>query len=279
MALRHRTYFISGRARFDLVRAEDLARRLHKEDGDGRWLCWALKRSAARHAALGEMDAAQAELTASLEFEDRSWTPQLRATAGLATEQALALHRGDAKEMLRLAHQHVRLVRAAGDRVDAATSNLIDSLVVAGDLSGAIREGLALVSQLEGTRYESDLAVARLNLLSAYLATDNGPAARALVEVGWPSAIRFEMQAWWADYLALLAALEGRFEGAARLAGYSDAMYERTEDKRQHNETTALERARELVRGAIGEAAMQRLQADGAHLRDDEIAGIALASD
>ena len=51
-------------------------------------------------------------------------------------------------------------------------------------------------------------------------------------------------------------------------------MYERHADKRLHSEAAALHCR--LVRAAIGDAELQRLQVEGAKLRED-IAGIALA--
>ena len=63
----------------------------------------------------------------------------------------------------------------------------------------------------------------------------------------------FDLQHPFADYLALLAALAGRLDAAARLAGYADAVNAR---------------AVHLARAALGDAAFDRLHAEGAVLRD-----------
>jgi hypothetical protein len=149
---------------------------------------------------------------------------------------------------------------------------------LAGRANDAVQSGRALIAKLEGTRFESSLAYARLNLAAALLALDQTTEARAIAQAGWPQAPRFDMQAYWADYFALLAALEGRAADAARLAGYADATYVRNDDERQNNEAAAVERARALARATLGAAEAARLQAEGARCSDDEAAALAFGA-
>lgn len=83
------------------------------------------------------------------------------------------------------------------------------------------------------------------------------------------------MQPYWADYLALLAALEARPQAAARLAGHADADYTAREETRERNEAAA--RARTLARAALGNAEFDRLHAEVRLLRDEQIEAIAFA--
>ena len=75
-----------------------------------------------------------------------------------------------------------------------------------------------------------------------------------------------------------MAALEGRQQEAARLAGYADAGYAAREILREPNEAAAVTRAKALARAALGDAEVQRLQAEGTVLRDDQIAAIAFGA-
>ena len=82
------------------------------------------------------------------------------------------------------------------------------------------------------------------------------------------------MQPFYADYLALLAALDGRFDVAAGLEGYADAANARF-GPREPNEAAARARAVQLARAALGDAAFDCLHAEGAALSDADIEALA----
>jgi hypothetical protein len=94
--------------------------------------------------------------------------------------------------------------------------------------------------------------------------------------MGLPLAAQAFLLHVWADYLALLAVLERRPRSASRLLGYSDAKHTAHNLVRQLNEARAFERAGRLVREQLGGAEFERLKAEGADLRDDDIAALAL---
>ena len=83
---------------------------------------------------------------------------------------------------------------------------------------------------------------------------------------------------WLADNVSLLAALEGRIEIAAKLRGYGDAIYAANGQIRQTNEARAAERAERLAREQLGDAEFERLKAEGATMREDDIAALAFGS-
>ena len=87
------------------------------------------------------------------------------------------------------------------------------------------------------------------------------------------------MQAWWADHLALLAALQVRHRAAALLSGYADAVYARSDDTREVNETRSVERALAIARDALGAVEVERLRAQGALLRDADVDALAFAGE
>jgi hypothetical protein len=114
--------------------------------------------------------------------------------------------------------------------------------------------------------------------VAALLALDDCAGARTIAQAAWEKAPAFEVQHAAAAYLALLAALERRSRAAARLVGYSEAIYAARGEVREGNETAATERARTLAAAALGDVAFERCRAAGAKLRDAEVAVIAFAT-
>ena len=230
-------------------------------------------------AGLGDTDpallaAAMAEVQA---LEDPAW-PAIRRLAGANAKMLLLSHPDlagqTATEYLRAAHQIDAIARAAGDIPTSQLGNLVDAQLRAGDPQAAIRTGQLLLAHLDGSRNDSSLAYARLNLGASLLAVDDTLQARPLLQAGWQQAMAFELQPCYADYLALLAALGGRYPAAARLAGYADAANRATGDNRGANESAAITRARALARAALGEGVFAQLLAEGESLRDSQIAAL-----
>ena len=83
---------------------------------------------------------------------------------------------------------------------------------------------------------------------------------------------------FFADCFAQVTALEGRFEAAARLAGYADAGNARV-GERQSNEDATVARAAQLARAALGDAAFDRLRAEGIALSAAGIEALAFPED
>ena len=223
----------------------------------------------------GDRARAEAALAEARKLEDPEWPPRhllLRVQA-----ECFAALPGSG-ESLRLAKKALALAVATGSSGYAARINLMDGELAAGDAQAAAVTGAALLADLEGGRNERSTAYARMMLMAARLALDDTGQARHVAQVGWPQAPPFHLQAPWGDYLALLAALEGRQQEAARLAGYADAGYAAREILRELNEAAAVTRAKALARAALGDAEVQRLQAEGTVLRDDQIAAIAFGA-
>ncbi|WP_284617580.1 hypothetical protein [Aquabacterium humicola] len=128
---------------------------------------------------------------------------------------------------------------------------------------------------LEGNRHRGRLTIARTNLMQAWLASDEPAQARALALIGWPEAAAYASRASWADGLSLLAAMEHRPRASAMLRGYADAPYAATQNTRQVAESITVERAEQLARQSLAAGEFKRLKAEGALLRDADIAAIA----
>ena len=184
---------------------------------------------------------------------------------------------GDSGEALRRGRRLLALDRERGSQAVIAIGNLVDAELAAGDSQAAARLGSELIASLSGTRHEYGLAFARINLLAALLAQDDVAAAHGAAEAAWANAAVFDLQHASSAYLALLCALEGRCEAAVRLASYSEAIYAARGEARERNEADATERAWSLARDALDAATIERLRAEGATLRDAEVAAVAFA--
>ena len=238
------------------------------------YVAWCRAATAALRGSGGD-PSVQRALAQARALDDPRWPPHRRFWR--AEAEFFASEPGS-PESLRLGRELLALELASGGSGHTTRSNLIDAELAAGDAPAAARTGEALLADLQGGRAEFSLAFARLNLVAAWLALDDAERARSLAQAGWPQGRLFEVQHYWADYLALVAALEARPRAAARLAGYADAAYAAKQDTRESNEATAHTRACTLARAAMGDAEFDRLHAEGRLLRDEQIEAIAFAT-
>jgi len=257
-------------------RAVALARDHERLTGDRRYLYAGLGVLGYATASDNELDSARAILAEMRALEDASWVPRHLTFYG-GVEFVVAGLRGDYAERLRVARERVARAPDAYDEMINMV-NLIDGELAAGDVRAAAATGRTLVAKLAASRHEYELMMARLNLCAALLALDAVAEARLVAKVGWSQAERLDLRWSWADYLALLTALERRPAAAARLCGYSTAAYEMSEERREVNEAAAFERACRLAAGALGATEFERLQAEGRSLRDQGIEAIAFGS-
>lgn len=255
-----------------------LARALHAERGgtDGAMLYHALCEAADVVTDAADADAVAPLLREAQAIVQPGWPP-VRLRSIVRLEASIAAARGHVDDSLRLYRRLLELSRAAGDPSLMTQANLVDVLLAAGQPEAAAEAGRSLVARLAGARDEGHLAYARINLVAALLALQLGDEAREQLRLAWPTAVRVERQAWCADYLAALAALEGRPEAAAQLVGAADRRYDDTEDARQANEAAARARAWAMAEAALGAGEAERLHAAGRGLDDDGVAALSLA--
>ena len=266
----------------DLARAERIvgiglaaAREAVAAGADTGLLYRCLGARAVIHAKAGDASAADAALEEAQALEQPGWPLRLRICF-TDDQRRVAKYLGRMSQSLTLSRRYLQMRQEAGAGIVPALSGLADTELAAGQAEAAMHTGLALVAQLEGTREEQELAHARLNLCAAYLALDQLQPARQTAVLGWKMAQRFGMQAWWADYLALLAALDSRPQAAALLLGFADATYERTQDHREPNEAAAAARVRQHLATSLHPDATQALLAAGALLPEAAVAALAL---
>jgi predicted ATPase/class 3 adenylate cyclase/DNA-binding winged helix-turn-helix (wHTH) protein len=242
-----------------------------------RWAHHLALTSLAATEARDDLPAAETALAQARALVEPSWPPA-RSFWLLEAEHFVARARGDMAAFLDWIRRHHAVGVANGRSTGILLSNLVDAELAAGNPAQAAHAGAVLVAQLAGGRDEYALSVARLNLSAALLALGGPEQARPHLRAGWAQAALFDLQPFFADYLALLAALEGRPEAAARLAGYADVGNARV-GEREPNEAAAVARAVQLAHAALGDAAFDRLHAEGAALRDADIEAIAFGED
>ena len=155
--------------------------------------------------------------------------------------------------------------------------NLADAELAAGNAKEAVRIGVELLALADGTRNGLLLAYECVNLCAARLALDQIDEATVLAQRGWADAARLELYGPWGDYLALLAALQQRFEIAAQIGGYANSLYQRSSRQREPNEKNASLRARSLAEAALGKVEYERLSIAGKTLHHDEVGRLAFS--
>jgi predicted ATPase/DNA-binding winged helix-turn-helix (wHTH) protein len=231
-------------------------------------LCWP-------SARIGQTAQREAAVEAMRALEDPAWAPAVKLYRA-ECEHFLLLSHGDFDGAMRWAHRQIEFERAAGWSQSIGRSNAILAAVTAGRAGEVLDNARAAVAHFEAGRDYRTLAFARYDLTAALLATGAAAEARDVAWRGWRETGTFGMQAWWADQLALLAALESRPHAAARLAGYADAQYAATGERRDAQRGACVERAMTLAADALGGAAMwQELKTEGATLSDADVVALA----
>ena len=177
----------------------------------------------------------------------------LAAIAWLRRAAALAVEAGDARA------RHSAMVA------------LSDAHLGLQQFDEAARSAAELIDALRATPFESTLTYARHNLALAHIWRRDFSAARAAAHDAWALSIRFQVLGLLANNLALLAAFEGRFADAARLAGYADEQNRQRGEDRQSNEARAVGEALHLATEALGAERCAALQVDGALLTVGEL--------
>ena len=267
-----------ARARHAAEAALALARRLDARQADRFVLYHALSRAASAAAQADDLIAARALLDELQRLEEPSW-PAQRLIWGTEAAQWFARMSGDNADALQRGRRLLGLDRERGSHAAIAIGNLIDAELAAGNARAAAVLGSELIESLLGSRHEYSLAFARINLLAALLAQDDAAEAMPVAQAAWSRAAVFDLQHAAAAYLALLCALQGRHRAAVKLAAYSEAIYAAREEAREQNETAATTRAQSLARRTLDDATFARLHAEGAGLRDAEIAAVAFGAD
>lgn len=251
-----------------------LARQLDAAQPDRYALHHALC-SAAHMLVDEDAPAAERLLQEALALADAHWPPY-RQLLALRVQASIAIATGRAPEALRLYRRMLDVGRAAGDPGLTVQVNIANAELVAGDAAAAVASGTQVVALARGMRNENLLVFARVNLAAAHLMLGQTGPARQLLQEAIPSAMRAPLHAWCIDYLAELAALEGRLDAAARLVGVAAARYQAEEEQRQVNEQRAHGRTLGLLRAAWDARQVDAAIEAGRGMADAEVVRLGL---
>ena len=177
-------------------------------------------------------------------------------------ERAASLYRvaGSERNALNALADLANLNWELGD-LDAALKGFKEAVALMRNASAASRALGVCIMNLQGVHIE------RGELTEALAAAHEG---LALLQDGG--------YAWlYLDCAALGAALSGRVGDAARVMGYADSMFQAKGQRRSGNEARARTRLHELLRRKLAPAELQRLLAEGATLKEEEVCNLALA--
>lgn len=240
------------------------AARAYAECGDRRSRYYALARAAESGAVHREPALADEPLAQARALEDPAWPPGLRQMLAVA-EAATLSARDRLVEAVPAWRRALDLSRAARATSLTTLVSLADAELTIGQVdaaAGHLREAAQIAAGIgqQNDRWTFILA----NLTAACLMQGDMAGARTAAAEAWPHARRLDADAWWADHLALLAALEARPCTAALLLGLADAAYARIKDGRHQLETRHADDAAHRARRALGEARFDALRSAGA---------------
>jgi len=145
-----------------------------------------------------------------------------------------------------------------------------------GLLDESIRVLAELVDVINPVQERNLAALAWINLFGTRLAAGKLADARAAAQRASEHCALAQVQHWWADGAALLAAQEGRPRAAARLIGYADAIYGARSFVRQPNELAFRQSAAAASQLHLSDELFRQLLGLGAKLSDEAAIGIGL---
>lgn len=210
-------------------------------------------------------------------LEHGGWLRTLSRT--YTAQGCIEAFRGRPDKVLNAWAKATRLCEMVGARRIAlvVAVNRVEFSLQRGDLDGAISEGRELALRLREAR-QSDTLGFVLGVLAGAL-TVRGDLNEALIVAreAAPLLRDYGRLFWLFDHLALLAALDGRAKDAALIAGYSNAVYEKSGRTREPMGHRAIERATALLQDALPEDEITHLCRLGCQLNEEQATTIALS--
>lgn len=248
--------------------------------GDSLLLCnlWLLlARTRARQP--DSLDAANQALARASALLDHGAPPRLRAVHA-DTCAFLLSAAGDyegARRQFEAAAAHYRTAGASGPRI-GILDKLADLAWARGDLDAAesgFVETLAEFRRSAATT-SANLGVCLLNLAGVYVERGRHAQALEVAREGLPLMLAAGYASHVLDHLALRAALCGRSEDAARIAGHVDAVTAARGARRLPNEARARERLDKVLATSLAAERRDALLSEGRVLGEADACRIAL---
>jgi len=258
-------------------RAADAARRAVEHarlSGDQFALFRALTTLSSQARRAHRMDESIAAQDESENLENWTPTPAQR-TRTTANRALLASARGDIQTATRLHHEARTVLRALGNTTGEATATI--NLAESEHQLGNTKRAIELVRETL-TRSRAFSTGSRNNLqvnLAGYLISQGDVSATRSTLAELISALQridpnSGLMAISLEHLALVHALEGGFERAARLEGYCGAAFAASGFTREYTESVTYEKLMALLRATYQNDELEALLAKGAALGTQE---------
>ncbi|MBC7700921.1 winged helix-turn-helix domain-containing protein [Aquabacterium sp.] len=231
-------------------------------------------------AGSGVLPPAQAKnlLEEMIGLEKPTWPPRLRLQRQLATVSVL--RSGQQLEQAQrvcetlLSHSQANGLDAV---VSAALADLAALSLAVGDPDAAVQHCSDIIARGRHRRDNFILHAMAIKATALFMQGDDEQARGALVDFAAASRSRdWEWFGLYSGLFALLAAIEGRHETAARLLGYADHAHQQL-GSRDAQVGQAWERASSLVNAVLPLATTSRLACEGAQMAPDAVCHWALA--
>ncbi|MGA9943736.1 MAG: tetratricopeptide repeat protein [Candidatus Cybelea sp.] len=264
-------------------RAHDYAQRalaLYQSVGDEKGQAWALSGLAFSRYQMGQLEEAS-EVIARALAAMRTLGDKPGLAECLNVQAIIHLLRGDVAAARELYAQALAAHKALGNEAGAAT--VVGNLAELEFGDGQVERALGLASEaLEirtGGKNATDLATRYLNITAYRIASGDVDGAREAAREG----LRWARQAQYAvssavalQHLALLLALRGEVNDAARLIGYVNVQFKELGNEREATEKWGYEKLVAALREQLSEAEIEKLAAEGAAWSEDQAVDEAL---
>ncbi|RZI86656.1 MAG: hypothetical protein EOP38_00840 [Rubrivivax sp.] len=231
-------------------------------------------------AGSGILPTAQAQnfLEEMIGLERADWPPRLRLQRQLATVTVLKAS-GKLAQARQVGETLLKHAQAHGLEafVSAAQADLAALSLALGDPEAAVRYCEDLLARGRQRRDNFVLHALAIMAAASFMQGKADQARSALVDFAAASRSRdWEWFGLYASLFALLAAVEGRLEAAARLLGYADRAYQQL-GARDGPVGQAWDQANHLVSAALPPATSSRLAQEGAQMAPEAVCDGALA--
>lgn len=158
------------------------------------------------------------------------------------------------------------------------TANLVQLLLEKGDADGALVVGHDMMAQLRDTPHSDLRGFVQGVLVAAHTVRGDLNEALTMAREAAPLLRDHGALFWLFDHLALRAALAGRARDAALIAGYADAVHEKTGHPREPMGRQTVARLGALLNEALPQDEHAQLARLGAQVSEDQALTIALGA-
>jgi predicted ATPase/DNA-binding winged helix-turn-helix (wHTH) protein len=225
----------------------------------------------------GGLPVNESEWSSLVEGEDRDWSDCVKSVR----PRAVALrsyYAGDFQAATSAGRELLQMAERCGSGLLIKTTqlDLAEFARSMGRLDESMRVLAELVEIINPVQERNLAALAWINLFGTRLAAGKLADAREAARRASEHCTIAQVQHWWADGAAFLAALEGRPRAATRLIGYADAIYSARSFIRQPNELEFRQSAATASQLHLSAEQFRQLLGSGARLSDEAAIGIGL---